>query len=89
MFLAKLTKNHSKLSMNAMRAFGASHHEQKHSKKQNTSVNVPDNHDVMHNIEEKNIVNDNFLFWIYGRAPVDRLSDKLINDKPNKYSAYY
>ena len=24
-----------------------------------------------------------------GRFPVDRLSDKLINDKVNKYSAYY
>ena len=29
------------------------------------------------------------MAWIYGRLPVDRLSDKLINDKPNKYSAYY
>ena len=93
MFLAKVSKNHAKMTMNAMRAFGGGghghHHEQKHSHKQNTSINIPDHHDVQHNIQEKNIVNDNFLFWVYGRAPVDRLSDKLINDKPNKYSAYF
>lgn len=26
---------------------------------------------------------------MYGRAPVDRMSDKLMNDKPNKYAAYH
>ena len=27
--------------------------------------------------------------WFHGRFPVNRLSDRLINDKVNKYSAYY
>ena len=26
---------------------------------------------------------------MWGRLPVDRLSDKLMNDKPNRYSAYH
>jgi hypothetical protein len=29
------------------------------------------------------------LSWLSPRFPVDRLSDKLVNDKINKYSAYY
>ena len=60
-----------------------------HSKSQNTSINVPNEHDIEHNIPKEYIVNDKFLAWIYGRAPVDRLSDKLINDKPNKLAAYH
>ena len=30
-----------------------------------------------------------FLAWVAGKFPVDRLSDKLVNDKVNKYAAYH
>ena len=30
-----------------------------------------------------------FLGWIGGKWPVDRMTDRLVNDKPNKYAAYY
>jgi len=38
---------------------------------------------------EQWILNDKIMAWVNGWFPVDRLSDKLINDNPNKYSAYY
>ena len=50
---------------------------------------MPSDADVAHNIPEKYIPNDNFLAWVNGRFPVDRWSDKLTNDKPNRFSAYY
>jgi hypothetical protein len=45
--------------------------------------------DFDHNIPKRYQPNDVFLAWISPRFPVDRLSDKLVNDKVNKYSAYY
>lgn len=41
-----------------------------------------------HRVSNPNM-NDKFLNWVNGKFGVDRLSDKLMNDKPNKYAAYY
>ena len=50
---------------------------------------MPTDEEFKHHIPKRYIVNDKFLSWVYGHFPVDRLSDKLMNDKPNKYAAYY
>ena len=34
-------------------------------------------------------MNDNFLAWINGKFAFDRADWKLLNDNPNKYSAYF
>lgn len=65
------------------------HHEQVRSAKRNTAVNVPSEKDLGKQISDIHIGNDRFLAWVNGRFPVDRLSDKLINDKDNTYSAYH
>jgi hypothetical protein len=49
---------------------------------------VPSEADYKYEVPEKYISNDNFLAWVNGKFPVDRLSDKLLNDKTQKYSAY-
>jgi len=79
------------LGLNTVRCFGAAGgpREQVHSSHSNTSINVPNQADIDHHVPKNYITNDKFLSWVHGRAPVDRLSDKLINDNPNKYAAYY
>jgi hypothetical protein len=72
-----------------MRSFGSGHREQTKSAKLNTTINIPTKEDLEKQLPFNDILNDRFLFWVNGKFPVDRLSDKLINDKVNKYSAYY
>ena len=59
------------------------------SKKDNTSFKIPNDADMKHHTAKKYIPNDMFLAWVAGKFPVDRLNDKLVNDKVNKYSAYH
>ena len=35
------------------------------------------------------IMNDSFLGWVNSKFAADRQDNKLVNDNPNKYSAYY
>jgi len=75
----------------AQRTFGAGPpHEyvKKHSPSQNTTIKVPSEHDYNYEIPKKYIKNDNFLALVNGIFPVDRMSDKLMNDKTQKWSAY-
>jgi hypothetical protein len=71
------------------RCFGAHHHEQVKSASLNTTINIPTEAEIKYQVAAKPNLNDKFLFWLQGRFPVDRLSDKLINDKVNTYSAYH
>jgi hypothetical protein len=49
---------------------------------------VPSEADVKYEIPEKYIANDNFLAWVNGKWGFDRMGDKLVNDKVQKWSAY-
>ena len=55
----------------------------------NTDYKIPNMDDFKYHTPKKHIPNDMFLNWVAGKFPVDRLTDRLVNDKPNKYSAYY
>lgn len=76
----------------SLRCFGGGghgHHEQRHSNKQNTSYNRPTEDELTRQFAKTTPYIDRLNMWIHGRLPVDRLSDQLINDKTNTYSAYY
>lgn len=60
-----------------------------YSKADNTKYQVDTDADVEREVPQKFIPNDLFLTWVRARFPADRLSDRLNNDKPNKYAAYY
>jgi hypothetical protein len=55
----------------------------------NTNYQQATNADLKYHTPEKYIPNDIFLAWVSARFPADRIGDRLNNDKPNKYSAYY
>ena len=60
-----------------------------HSAANNTTYKLPNEADIKYHTPKKYIPNDMFLAWVAGKFPVDRLSDKLVNDKHNKYSLYH
>ena len=77
-----------------MRAFGGHGHGDHIYKKiksdsTNTSAKIPSDDDYEHQLTDKPLPNDRFLAWVNGKFPMDRLDNKLLNDKANKYSAYY
>ena len=51
---------------------------------------MPSEADYKYQISEPDQLNwnDKFLIWMNGRIPFDRMSDKLMNDKVQTYSAY-
>ena len=59
------------------------------SKADNTDLKVPNQDDFKYHTPKSYGWNDMFLAWLSGKFPVDRISDKLTNDVPNKYAAYY
>ena len=54
----------------------------------NTDFQVPNEADIKYHTPANYQPNDMFLAWVSGKWAVDR-SDRLMNDKVNKYSAYY
>ena len=75
-----------------MRTFGApagGHvHQKVPSDSTNTTVVIPSEADIKYQIADKYNYNDKFLMWVQGKIPFDRISDKLTNDKAQKFSAY-
>jgi hypothetical protein len=55
----------------------------------NTDYKIPNEADMQYHTPKKHIPNDMFLGYLAGKLPVDRMTDRLVNDKPNKYAAYY
>lgn len=54
----------------------------------NTDFQVPNEADIKYHTPANYQPNDMFLAWVSTKWAVDR-SDRLLNDKPNKYAAYY
>lgn len=94
MNLAKVVQmQRTRILMQSQRSFGAPAGNHKYVRvptdKVNSTLKTPSDADVKSHIPEKYIQNDNFLAWVNGKFPFDRFSDKLMNDKVNKYSAYH
>lgn len=55
----------------------------------NTDFKLPNEADIKYHTPAKYQPNDMFLAWVSTKLPFDRMSDRLLNDKPNKWAAYY